>query len=157
MVAQSDGLQGVNQAAHLNWTHLILTRAKPVYALDRANLNRSGRRESYIYGKVTIAEIGVQCRNAAWRSSNLLWQTYNESQPINWYIPRSPAAWRVDSRSRSPRFRTSGHVRPAAMRSQHRSKSNAVSRHSCRLMNWATAHTVSVAFCIHWLRSHHRL
>jgi 3-dehydroquinate dehydratase-2 len=52
--------------------------------LNGPNLNRLGRREPDIYGKVTLAEIEVQCRNAAGGQAIEFRQTNSESQLIDW-------------------------------------------------------------------------
>ena len=61
-----------------------MTSAKPVYVLNGPNLNRLGRREPDIYGKVTLAEIEVKCRNAAGDRAITFRQTNSESQLIDW-------------------------------------------------------------------------
>lgn len=61
-----------------------MTSTKPIYVLNGPNLNRLGRREPDIYGKVTLAEIEVQCRNAARGQAIEFRQTNSESQLIEW-------------------------------------------------------------------------
>lgn len=61
-----------------------MTSTKPIYVLNGPNLNRLGRREPGIYGKVTLAEIEVQCRNAAGGQAIEFRQTNSESQLIDW-------------------------------------------------------------------------
>jgi 3-dehydroquinate dehydratase-2 len=61
-----------------------VTTTKPIYVLNGPNLNRLGRREPDIYGKVTLAEIEVQCRNAAGAQAIEFRQTNSESQLIDW-------------------------------------------------------------------------
>ena len=61
-----------------------MTSTKPIYVLNGPNLNRLGRREPDIYGKVTLAEIEVQCRNAAGGQAIEFRQTNSESQLIDW-------------------------------------------------------------------------
>ena len=61
-----------------------MINSKPIYVLNGPNLNRLGRRETHIYGKVTLAEIEVQCRNAAGGQAIEFRQTNSESQLIDW-------------------------------------------------------------------------
>jgi 3-dehydroquinate dehydratase II len=61
-----------------------VTSARPIYVLNGPNLNRLGRREPAIYGKATLAEIEVQCRNAAGGVPIEFRQTNSESQLIDW-------------------------------------------------------------------------
>jgi 3-dehydroquinate dehydratase-2 len=61
-----------------------MTSAKPIYVLNGPNLNRLGRREPDIYGKVTLAEIEARCRNAAGHRAIEFRQTNSESQLIDW-------------------------------------------------------------------------
>jgi len=61
-----------------------MTSAKPIYVLNGPNLNRLGRREPDIYGKVTLAEIEARCRNAAGNRAVEFRQTNSESQLIDW-------------------------------------------------------------------------
>jgi 3-dehydroquinate dehydratase-2 len=61
-----------------------MTNSKPIYVLNGPNLNRLGRREPHIYGKVTLAEIEAQCRNAAGGQAMEFRQTNSESQLIDW-------------------------------------------------------------------------
>jgi 3-dehydroquinate dehydratase-2 len=61
-----------------------MTTGKSIYILNGPNLNRLGRREPDIYGKVTLAEIEVKCRNAAENHAIEFRQTNSESQLIDW-------------------------------------------------------------------------
>jgi 3-dehydroquinate dehydratase-2 len=61
-----------------------MTSAKPIYVLNGPNLNRLGRREPDIYGKVTLAEIEATCRSAAGSSAIEFRQTNSEAQLIDW-------------------------------------------------------------------------
>jgi len=61
-----------------------MTSAKPIYVLNGPNLNRLGRREPDIYGKVTLAEIEARCRSAAGNRAIEFRQTNSESQLIDW-------------------------------------------------------------------------
>ena len=62
----------------------IMTSAKPIYVLNGPNLNRLGRREPAIYGKVTLAEIEERCRSEAGARAIEFRQTNSESQLIDW-------------------------------------------------------------------------
>jgi 3-dehydroquinate dehydratase II len=57
---------------------------RPVYVLNGPNLNRLGRREPHIYGKVTLAEIEAQCKAAAGARPVEFRQTNSEAQLIDW-------------------------------------------------------------------------
>jgi 3-dehydroquinate dehydratase-2 len=57
---------------------------KPIYILNGPNLNRLGRREPEIYGRTTLAEIEVQCRDAADRHPIVFRQSNSEAQLIDW-------------------------------------------------------------------------
>jgi len=61
-----------------------MTNARPIYVLNGPNLNRLGRREPDIYGKVTLAEIEAQCRVAAGARPVEFRQTNSEAQLIDW-------------------------------------------------------------------------
>jgi 3-dehydroquinate dehydratase-2 len=61
-----------------------MTTAKSIYVLNGPNLNRLGRREPGIYGKVTLAEIEESCRNEAGHRAIQFRQTNSESQLIDW-------------------------------------------------------------------------
>lgn len=62
----------------------MTTNAKPIYILNGPNLNRLGRREPEIYGKVTIGEIEGHCRRAAGDRPVEFRQSNSESQLIDW-------------------------------------------------------------------------
>jgi 3-dehydroquinate dehydratase-2 len=57
---------------------------KPIYVLNGPNLNRLGMREPEIYGRVTLAEIEVTCREAAGTRPLEFRQTNSETQLIDW-------------------------------------------------------------------------
>jgi len=61
-----------------------MTTAKSIYVLNGPNLNRLGRREPEIYGKVTLAEIEERCRKEAGNRPIEFRQTNSESQLIDW-------------------------------------------------------------------------
>ena len=61
-----------------------MNSAKPIYILNGPNLNRLGRREPEIYGKVTLAEIEAQCRSEAADQPIAFHQTNSEAQLIDW-------------------------------------------------------------------------
>lgn len=58
--------------------------SKPIYILNGPNLNRLGLREPEIYGKTTLAEIEVMCREAAGGGAIEFRQTNSETQLIDW-------------------------------------------------------------------------
>jgi 3-dehydroquinate dehydratase II len=60
------------------------TSSKPIYILNGPNLNRLGRREPDIYGKVTLGEIEARCRQAAGDRPVEFRQSNSESQLIDW-------------------------------------------------------------------------
>jgi len=62
----------------------MTTSIKPIYILNGPNLNRLGRREPEIYGKVTLAEIEEYCRQAAGARPVEFRQSNSESQLIDW-------------------------------------------------------------------------
>jgi 3-dehydroquinate dehydratase-2 len=57
---------------------------RPIYVLNGPNLNRLGRREPEIYGKVTLSEIEAKCNAAAGARPIEFRQTNSESQLIDW-------------------------------------------------------------------------
>ena len=58
--------------------------SKPIYILNGPNLNRLGKREPEVYGKMTLADIEEICRKEA--SDNLIEfkQSNSEAQLIDW-------------------------------------------------------------------------
>jgi len=61
-----------------------MTNAKPIYILNGPNLNRLGRREPEIYGRITLAEIEAKCRSEAADQPIVFRQSNSESQLIDW-------------------------------------------------------------------------
>ena len=57
---------------------------KPVYILNGPNLNRLGKREPEIYGKMTLAEIEAECRSQAQNRRIEFRQSNSEAQLIDW-------------------------------------------------------------------------
>ncbi|HVX37708.1 MAG TPA: type II 3-dehydroquinate dehydratase [Hyphomicrobium sp.] len=80
---------------------------KPIYVLNGPNLNRLGKREPDIYGRTTLAEIEVICREEAGDQPLEFRQTNSEGQMIEWIheatdgagagIIINPAAWTFTS------------------------------------------------------------
>ncbi|MEO5741351.1 MAG: type II 3-dehydroquinate dehydratase [Vicinamibacterales bacterium] len=62
----------------------IVASTQPIYILNGPNLNRLGRREPEIYGKVTLAEIEARCREAGGSRAIEFRQTNSESQLVDW-------------------------------------------------------------------------
>ncbi len=61
-----------------------MTAPKPIYVLNGPNLNRLGRREPEIYGKVTLAEIEANCKVASGQRPIEFRQSNSEAQLIDW-------------------------------------------------------------------------
>jgi 3-dehydroquinate dehydratase-2 len=57
---------------------------KPIYILNGPNLNRLGKREPEIYGKMTLAEIEEICRQEASDNPIEFKQSNSEAQLIDW-------------------------------------------------------------------------
>jgi 3-dehydroquinate dehydratase-2 len=57
---------------------------KPIYILNGPNLNRLGTREPQIYGRTTLAEIEVMCREAAGGEPIVFRQSNREYELIEW-------------------------------------------------------------------------
>jgi 3-dehydroquinate dehydratase-2 len=57
---------------------------KPIYVLNGPNLNRLGTREPEIYGRTTLSEIEILCREAAGARPIEFRQTNLEGQLIEW-------------------------------------------------------------------------
>lgn len=57
---------------------------RPIYILNGPNLNRLGAREPEIYGRTTLAEIGVMCRTAAGDYPVEFRQSNAEFQLVEW-------------------------------------------------------------------------
>jgi 3-dehydroquinate dehydratase-2 len=79
---------------------------KPLYVLNGPNLNRLGKREPEIYGRTTLAEVEVMCRDAAGDWSLEFRQTNSEERMIEWIheaidegsaIIINPAGWTFTS------------------------------------------------------------
>ena len=58
--------------------------AKSIYILNGPNLNRLGTREPKIYGKTTLAEIEVMCREELPEEAIEFRQSNSETQLIDW-------------------------------------------------------------------------
>ena len=57
---------------------------KPLFILNGPNLNRLGRREPEIYGRITLAEIEAMCRRAAEPHPVRFHQSNNEGEIVEW-------------------------------------------------------------------------
>jgi 3-dehydroquinate dehydratase II len=57
---------------------------KPIYILNGPNLNRLGKREPEIYGKVTLADVEQYCREAASGHPIEFRQSNSEAHIIDW-------------------------------------------------------------------------
>jgi 3-dehydroquinate dehydratase II len=57
---------------------------KPIYILNGPNLNRLGTREPEIYGRTTLAEVEVLCREAAEGHPIVFRQSNREYELIDW-------------------------------------------------------------------------
>ena len=57
---------------------------KPIYILNGPNLNRLGKREPEIYGKITLADIEHYCREEAKAFPVEFRQSNSEAQLIDW-------------------------------------------------------------------------
>jgi 3-dehydroquinate dehydratase II len=57
---------------------------KPIYVLNGPNLNRLGTREPEIYGRATLAEVEVICREAAPGRPVVFRQSNREHEIIEW-------------------------------------------------------------------------
>ena len=55
-----------------------------IHVLNGPNLNRLGRREPEIYGRTTLNEIELMCREAAGATPLVFRQSNSESQLIDW-------------------------------------------------------------------------
>lgn len=58
--------------------------SKPIYILNGPNLNRLGTREPEIYGRTTLAEVEVMCREAASGHAIVFRQSNREYEIIDW-------------------------------------------------------------------------
>jgi 3-dehydroquinate dehydratase II len=78
-----------------------------IYVLNGPNLNRLGKREPEIYGRITLTEIEAMCRKEAGDRPLAFHQTNAESQMIDWIheaiddecvgIIINPAGWSFTS------------------------------------------------------------
>jgi 3-dehydroquinate dehydratase-2 len=57
---------------------------KPIFILNGPNLNRLGRREPEIYGRITLAEIEAMCRRAAEPYPVRFHQSNHEGEIVEW-------------------------------------------------------------------------
>ncbi|WP_046864467.1 type II 3-dehydroquinate dehydratase [Microvirga massiliensis] len=57
---------------------------KPIYVLNGPNLNRLGTREPDVYGRTTLAEVEVMCREAAAGHPIVFRQSNREYELIEW-------------------------------------------------------------------------
>jgi len=57
---------------------------RPIYVLNGPNLNRLGRREPGIYGRTTLAEIEIMCREAAGSTPLVFRQSNFEGEIVGW-------------------------------------------------------------------------
>ena len=58
--------------------------AKPIYIINGPNLNRLGKREPEIYGRTTLAEVEIMCREAAGAQPIEFRQSNAEFEIIGW-------------------------------------------------------------------------
>ena len=58
--------------------------SKPIYILNGPNLNRLGTREPEIYGRTTLAEVEILCRDAASGHPTVFRQSNREYEIIEW-------------------------------------------------------------------------
>jgi 3-dehydroquinate dehydratase II len=58
--------------------------SKPIYIINGPNLNRLGTREPEIYGRTTLAEVEVICREVAPGQSIVFRQSNREHEIIEW-------------------------------------------------------------------------
>jgi 3-dehydroquinate dehydratase II len=57
---------------------------QPLYVLNGPNLNRLGQREPAVYGKMTLADIEVLCRQAAGARAVEFRQSNHEGEIVEW-------------------------------------------------------------------------